>query len=221
MRGPHAGENGRVTGRRLRDGVVLIAVSEERALRRQLAQSPGQLSLPAGEVVGSELVDGDHDHELGPRRRRTEHPAEECEIDGEVHGPETSDCQAVAATSWGRSRNAMRPATATTPAAIRNGTPCPSASKTNVAPTGPTMLAMPRSVCWAPMTNPNSCRGTRWLTSEVDAGNSSAVPTGTSVRNTMNTTIAALGGSSAAGSGIKASPRNKEIVPSCMVRISP
>src|SRR5712664_380260 len=74
--------------RRLRDGVVLIAVGEERSLVGQLPQSSRQLALPAAEVVGPQLVDGDDDNELRPcgRRHWDEQPAQEGEIDGERHG---------------------------------------------------------------------------------------------------------------------------------------
>src|SRR3989442_4762862 len=73
--------------RGLRDGVVLIAVGERGPLVRQLPQSSRQLAFPAREVVGPQLVDGDDDNELRPRRRGgwDEQPAQEGEIDGEGH----------------------------------------------------------------------------------------------------------------------------------------
>jgi len=97
----------------------------------------------------------------------------------------------------------------------------PSASKANVAPTGPTMLAMPRSVCCAPMTNPNSCRGNTLADERGRRGKQERGPHRDERQEHDEDDDRALGGSSAAGSGIRASPRNKEIVPNCMVRISP
>ena len=80
-------------GRRLRHGVILIALSEERALIGKLPESPRQLALPAREVVRAQLIDGNDDDELRTwwrGKQRSAQPAEQREIRGESHGSETS-----------------------------------------------------------------------------------------------------------------------------------
>src|SRR5436309_14133402 len=94
MRGPHAGKNRRVTGRRFCDGMVLIAVGEERSPSRELSQPSRQLAFPARDVIGSQLVPADHDDQLGPGWRSAEQPTHERELDGAVHS------QKEAALTW-------------------------------------------------------------------------------------------------------------------------
>src|SRR2546423_7601489 len=122
MCGPHPREDRRVTRRRCRDRVVLIAVIEHRALVDQLKESAGQLSLPATQVIGSELVHRNHHDQLGSRRRR-DHTAQEGETRGESHGSESSGAGASS-----RMRSVKYPTSKMIPAEMKNGTCWPSFS---------------------------------------------------------------------------------------------
>ena len=75
---------------RFGDGVILVAVGEDRAFVGELRQSARQLALPAGQVVGSQLIDRDHHDQLWPRwrRRRGQQPRQNSERDGEIHKPQ-------------------------------------------------------------------------------------------------------------------------------------
>src|SRR2546423_6937199 len=149
MRGPQPRQNRGVARRRFRDRVVLVAIRKDGAFVRQLEQPARQLALPAREIIGTELIDGNQHDELrtgwrsGARVER-QSPPEEREHDGEVHGQKVAG-QAVAATgSCGRSRKARRPPPAAPAAGNREGAPGPGFSKTKVAPTGPTNAMMAR-----------------------------------------------------------------------------
>src|SRR5258705_9699238 len=76
MRRPESRQYGRVPGRGLGDGVILIPVREDGALVDELEQPAGELTLPAVEVVRTELVHGNHDDQLGTGGRGSRRPCE-------------------------------------------------------------------------------------------------------------------------------------------------
>src|SRR6185503_3517604 len=101
-----------MSGRGLRHRVILRGFGIERAIARQTTESARQLTLPAIEIIGPQLVDGDHDHELGPLlcgQRRRRDGCEQERVSGWFH------VLIVACTVRSRgSRIASMPATATT-----------------------------------------------------------------------------------------------------------
>jgi len=57
-----------MTRRRLRDPMILRGAREEGALVDEPAEPAPQLVVPALEVVGPQLIDGEHHDERGPLR---------------------------------------------------------------------------------------------------------------------------------------------------------
>src|SRR2546430_49126 len=157
MRGPQPRQNRGVARCRFRDRVVLVAIRKDGAFVRQLEQAARQLALPAREIIGTELIDGNHHDELrtgwrsGARVER-QGPREEREHDGEVHGQKVAG-QAVAATgSCGPSRKSRRPPPATTTAGNIKRAPGSEFMQTKNAPPGPTKATNPRPGFLPPIT---------------------------------------------------------------------
>src|SRR5690242_4312882 len=121
MRRPPARQDRGVTGSRLGDRVVLIRVPEHGAFSHEQPKAALQLGAVAVQVIWPQLVDGDDDHQTGPRVRggQEPHPRQERnERANHVTQNTRGWGYAVALTgrSW-RTFHATAAATATTPAA--------------------------------------------------------------------------------------------------------